>query len=131
MRERVSLFSSRFPGKIISESKLRRVYLRHGVRRKEVKVKKLLPQSTVVNFNEQRDKVLAKLAEAKRNKLPLLFLDEVAFTKTTHMTRTWSPRGIHLQVDQHQVYTGYRSVIATVCCEEGVVLLDSQEKIPT
>ena len=59
----------------------------------------------------------------------MLFLDETAFTKTTHMTRTWSPRGVHIQVDQAQVYTGYRSVIATVSCEAGVVLLDIEESI--
>ena len=38
MKERVQLFESKFPGKRISESKLRRLYLRHGVRRKEIKV---------------------------------------------------------------------------------------------
>ena len=52
MKERVQLFERKFPGKRISESKLRRLYLKHGVRRKEIKVKKLLPQSTVTNFVE-------------------------------------------------------------------------------
>ena len=61
----------------------------------------------------------------------VLFLDEIAFTETTHMTRTWSPRRIHIQVNQHQVYTGYRSVTATVCPEKGVILLEIVEEIPT
>ena len=52
MKDRIQLFERKFPGKRISESKLRRVYLKHGVRRKEIKVRKLLPQSTVTNFVE-------------------------------------------------------------------------------
>ena len=85
----------------------------------------------MTNFVEQRDAVLEKLSQAKQGHVPVLFLDEVAFTKTTHMTRTWSPRGVHIQVDQHQVYTGYRSVTATVSPDRGVVYLDSRPEIPT
>ena len=34
-------------------------------------------------------------------------------------------------MDQHQVYTGYRSVTATVSPDRGVVFLDIREEIPT
>ena len=43
MKDRIKLFERKFRGKRLSESKLRRLYLAHGVRRKEIKVSKLLP----------------------------------------------------------------------------------------
>ena len=100
VNERVSLFQAKFPDKRISASALRRLYLRHGVRRKEIKVQKLLPASTVQNFDTQRDAVLRKMTEARDTNLPILYLDEIAFTKRSLLSRTWSSRGMHVSVDQ-------------------------------
>ena len=40
MKDRIMIFQQKFPEKKISESALRRLYLRHGVRRKEIKAEK-------------------------------------------------------------------------------------------
>ena len=84
------MFHRKYPNKKVSASKLRRLYLANGVRRKEIKVAKLLPESTVRNFDQQRDAVLTKLRQAKADNLPVLFLDEIVFTKRSLITRTWS-----------------------------------------
>jgi hypothetical protein len=41
MKDRVSMFSLRFPDKIISETALRNLYLKNGVRRKQVHIEKI------------------------------------------------------------------------------------------
>ena len=51
-------------------------------------------------------------------------MDETNFTKASLQTREWSCRYSNLAVDQAQVYTGYRSVIATVSEEKGVDLIE-------
>ena len=73
--------------------------------------------------------ILNSMSQAKNENVPLLFLDEIAFTKRTFLTKTWSPRGIHFIVDQNQVYAGFRTTIATVSPEMGVVYLSTKEKI--
>ena len=40
MKERVSMFSLKFPDKVISETALRNLYLKNGVRRKQIHIEK-------------------------------------------------------------------------------------------
>ena len=59
--------------------------------------------------------------------MPIVYLDEVAFTKRTITTRCWSGRNTQLKVDQNNLYSEYRSVIATVSSEVGTVLIDIKD----
>ncbi len=57
-----------------------------------------------------------------------MWLYETNFTKLALQTTEWSRRRTNLGVDQQDVYTGYRSAIATVSEERGVELVWIQEK---
>ena len=69
------------------------------------------------------------MRDAKKNKLPVLFCDEVAFTKRSLLTKTWSPRNVHFRVDQSDIFSGFRTAIVAVSADEGLVHLDVEEKV--
>ena len=48
-----------------------------------------------------------------------MFLDEINFTKRSVLTREWSQKNSNLSVDQADIYTGYRSVIASMSEQYG------------
>jgi len=54
----------------------------------------------------------------------LIYLDETNFTKLAFLNKDWSRSKENQHVDQRDIYTGYRSVIASIS-EEGI------EKIKT
>ena len=37
---------------------------------------------------------------AKENNLPLIWLDEIVFSKTAMLRTTWTNKGVHLKTDQ-------------------------------
>ena len=84
--------------------------------------------NTVNTFDVQRNAILTKLREARGSDKPVLYLDEVVFTKRSLMTKTWSPRGIHFTIDQSQVFAGFRTAIVAVSPERGVVHFESEEQ---
>jgi transposase len=54
------------------------------------------------------------LTDREKSKEPLLYLDEVNFTKRSVQSLDWSGKNSNITVDQRQIYTGYKSVIAAV-----------------
>ena len=50
MKQRTVLFHRRFPDKRIAVTSLRRLYLRHGIRRKRVRLEKAMTQRVRRNF---------------------------------------------------------------------------------
>ena len=49
----------------------------------------------------------------------MIFLDEVNFTKLSIKSREWAAKNSNLTIDQSDIYTGYRSVIASMSEERG------------
>jgi len=128
LSERSALFSAAFPDKRIAVTTLRRLYLRHGIKRKRVVLAKVIPPRHAESYQTWQRIIMKELAEADRTGLPVLFLDETNFTKASLQTREWSCQLSNLSVDQKEVYTGYRSVIATVSAERGVDLIHIQDR---
>ena len=87
-----------------------------------------MPARDLHNYNEQKERVLKELKEAKAQKLPTVYLDELVFTKRTMIFREYSNRSQHLHIDEHNFYQKYKSVIATVSAEQGLILLDIGEE---
>jgi hypothetical protein len=50
IKERVLMFERRFPGKKLSITSLRRLYLKYGIKRKKVRLEKAMPARTRQNF---------------------------------------------------------------------------------
>jgi hypothetical protein len=58
MKERVTLFSMRFPQKVISATALYKVYKDHKIRRKQVHFDKILTPYQTIHFDESRQAIL-------------------------------------------------------------------------
>ena len=59
MKQRTVLFHRRFPDKRIAVTTLRRLYLRHGIRRKKVRLEKTMTQRVRRNFVQNCERLLA------------------------------------------------------------------------
>lgn len=123
LAERSALFTQMFPEKKIAVTTLRCLYLRHGIKRKKVELAKIVPKRQLESYRIWKTKLLEQMADARAKQLPIWYVDETIFSKTAMQTLEWSRRRTNLQVDQTQVYTGYRAVIATVSEEKGVELI--------
>ena len=53
----------------------------------------------------------------------MIYLDETNFTKLAFQNKDWSRKNENQHVDQRDIYTGYRSVIATISEDKGVELI--------
>jgi len=122
MKERTVLFHRQFPDKRIAVTSLRRLYLKHKIRRKRVRHEKVLPQGLRAQYVEKCNELLAELEWAENEGQTVVFLDEINFTKLSLARTEWSAKNSNLSVDQQEVYQGYRSVIATMTAERGIGL---------
>ena len=114
MKERVVLFHRMFPNKRISATSLHRLYKANGVTMKSVKINKSTPPPNLHNYEEQRIRTLGKLERATEQHLPVVYLDELIFSKRTIQSKALSLRNQHIKVDQNNLYIGYLAVIAAV-----------------
>ena len=129
--ERSALFTAAFLGKTIAVTTLRRLYLRHKIKRKKVVKRKVVPPHQEAAYQRWKEVLVGALEQVKARGLKLMWLDETNFTKLALQTIEWSRRLTNLSVDQQDVYTGYRSVIATISEERGVELISIQAKAVT
>ena len=67
--------------------------------------------------------LIRNMDEVISKRLKIIYVDEVNFTKRSIQKKDWSAKNSNLVVDQAQVMTGYRSVIAAVSEEKGVELI--------
>ena len=74
-----------------------------------------------LNFEVNRQQVVNDLKYAWDHNLPIIWLDEIVFSKTAMLKRTWSNRGIHFKTDQMDYYTAYRAAIVAVNSSIGIV----------
>ena len=81
MRQRAVLFHRRFTDKRIAITTLRRLYLRHGSRRKKVRLEKTMTQRVRRNFAQNCQSLQAEMEQAEREGRLLVFADETLFTK--------------------------------------------------
>ena len=51
------------------------------------------------NFEVNRSQVILDLKHAWDNNLPLVWLDEIVYSKTAMLKRTWSSKGVHFSTD--------------------------------
>ena len=120
MKQRAVLFHRRFPDRRIAVTSLRRLYLRHGIRRKKVRLEKTMTQRVRRNFVQNCRGLLAELEQAEREGRLLVFADEILFTKRALKLREWSAKNSNLAVDQEEVYVGYRAALASMTAESGI-----------
>ena len=66
---------------------------------------------------------------AETDNRPVVFCDEVVFSKSSIMKTAWCNRGVHFHTNQDDFYSGFRTVIAAVSSDMGLILIDSEEVI--
>mgnify|MGYP000565173956 CR=1 FL=1 len=59
-----------------------------------------------------------KLARSEGRRI--IYVDETLFTKLAFKSKEWSAKNTNLSVDQVDIYTGYRAVIASMTEERGM-----------
>ena len=99
MKQRTVLFHRRFPDKRIAVTSLRRLYLRHGIRRKKVRLEKTMTQRVRRDFAQNCQRLLAEVEQARDEGHILVFADEILFTKRSLRLREWSAKNSNLTVD--------------------------------
>ena len=123
MKMRTILFHRQFPDKRIAVTSLRRLYLKNKIKRKKVRQEKYLPPNTQDKFEFQRSELIEKLDLLQSKKMKFVYLDETNFTKLAFQSKDWSHCRENQHVDQRDIYTGYRSVIASISEEKGIELI--------
>ena len=58
----------------------------------------------------------------------LVYLDEINFSKRSVVLREWSAKNSNLAIDQEQIYVGYRSVIASMSEDTGMIHIRIQDR---
>ena len=127
MKQRTILFHRRFTDKRIAITTLRRLYLRHGIRCKKVRLEKTMTQRVRRNFVQNCQSLLAEIEQAEREGRVLVFADETLFTKRAIKQREWSAKNTNLTADQEDVYVGYRAALASMTAEKGICLVHVYE----
>ena len=127
MKQRTILFHRRFTDKRIAITTLRRLYLRHGIRCKKVRLAKTMTQRVRRNFVQNCKDLLAEMEQAEREGRILVFADETLFTKRAMKQREWSAKNTNLTADQEDVYVGYRAALASMTAEKGISLVHIYE----
>jgi len=127
MKQRTVLFHRQFPDKRIAVTSLRRLYLRHQIRRKKVRLEKTMTQRVRRNFAQNCQRLLAEMEQAEREGRLLVFADETLFTKRALKQREWSAKNSNLAVDQQEVYVGYRAALASMTSAKGMCLVTTAE----
>ena len=127
MKQRTILFHRRFTDKRIAVTSLRRLYLRHGIRCKKVRLEKSMTQRVRRNFVQNCKDLLAEMEQAEREGRILVFADETLFTKRAIKQFEWSAKNTNLTADQEDVYVGYRAALASMTAEKGICIVHIYE----
>lgn len=120
LKWRTKLFHRRFPDKRIAVTCLRRLYLKHGIKRKKVRQEKHMPQHARLQYQANCRLTRLALERAEQASRLIVYLDEIVFSKSSVISRDWSARNSNLAVDQTMIYTGYTAVIASMTKEKGI-----------
>jgi hypothetical protein len=94
-----------------------------------VRLTKDVPPAHKHKIKEQRAAILKKLALADELDMPIVYLDEIVFSKNTIKRREWSNFKQQLQISHDELFVGFRTVIAAVSGEDGLVYSESQEQV--
>ena len=114
MGERTQMFSSKFTDKKLSKTTLYRLYKKHGIKRKRILVEKTISDYQKLHFNENKENVIKGLNHAKEADLPVVYLDEIVFSKSSIKRETWMNKNVNFSTDQENFYCGYKAVIVAV-----------------
>ena len=118
--ERCEAFEQLYPPKRLCATRLRRIYLKHKIRRKAVRKLKAVPVRSAQRYQDWKEELVKQISMAEKAKRKFVYVDEVFFSKSTVMYKAYSHRLTNLAVDQEKIYLKWHIVIAGVSEEKGV-----------
>ena len=118
LKKRAKLFHRRFTDKRIAVTSLRRLYLKHGIKRKKVRQEKTMSEKVRMNFDQLCVNLLHELNTIKEKGLPIIYCDEILFGKRSIAQKDWASKNSNLTVQE--VCTGWRNVIASMTEHGGI-----------
>ena len=120
LKERARFFHRNFLNKTIAITSLRKLYLKHGIKRKKIRQVKSSEYRARADYKYKCRALSQVLDEVRREGRKIIFLDEINFTKLSLPPREWSNKHSNLAVESADVYCGYRSVMACMTEERGM-----------
>ena len=95
---------------------------------KKVRFKKKVPKTSQEVQPQQVIDARLGVQKAVDANMKIIWADEVNFTKHTVQYSTYSNKGLNVEVDQKDLYCGYKSVAAAVSREKGVEAISIQDR---
>ena len=99
MKERTILFHRQFTDKRIAVTSLRRLYQKHGIKRKKVRQEKSNPWKQRRGFMQECQQRLDTLADHRSRGRLIVYLDETVFSKKALKLIEYSARNTSLSVE--------------------------------
>lgn len=97
--ERCLLFHRKFPDKRVSTSGLLRLYKKHGITRKKVRMFKTPKNVTLHDYLADTKRCRDQVKDALDKQLPIIYVDETVFTKKTYFGYDYTPKYVSAKVD--------------------------------
>jgi len=120
---RLAEFLSKFPEKKISLTTFCRIYKKHQIRNKRIKITKLPDRVVRQRIKKQTAFMAKQLHEMIDRGFRIIFLDETLITKSTIPKREWTPKKQRLDIDFSQFSREVIAIIASISREAGVDMI--------
>jgi transposase len=120
---RLAEFLHKFPEKKISLTTFCRIYKKHQIRNKRIKITKLPDRVVRLRIKKQTAFMAKQLHEMIDRGFRIIFLDETLITKSTIPKREWTPKKERLEIDFGQFSREVIAIIASISREAGVDLI--------
>ena len=112
--ERRAQFLRRYPDRQISESKYWKLYRKHNVRKKKIKITKINDANRERRIRRETEFMAQQLQVMIQRGFRIVYLDETMVTTKTIPTHEWSGVNQQVQVDQRQYGRKAIAVLAGV-----------------
>lgn len=123
LKERVAQLKQRYPNKKLSATTLSRLYKKHKIRKKKIKI-------TKIPNRKQRAKIKLSVANIKKELLyytkkgfRIIYIDETMITKSTIARNEWSVNRENYEMDMADLNREGIAICAGVSLEYGIDLV--------
>jgi len=116
------MFHRSYPEIKISPSTLRKVYIAHRIRYKQIKRVKPVMDLLHGRSRSLALSMLQALDEARSSKLKIIFVDEAVFTFNTFQGRAWAHSGLNVQVPEKSLSMPTWAIVTGVSESKGLEL---------
>jgi len=119
--ERTLMFHRQFGEVMVSPSTLRRIYLRHKIRFKNIKRGKREIDFTDPHYKQLFLRMRHLLGQMQESKTKIIYLDETVFTFSTFRAKGWAHRRDRIRVNDSDLRVQTLALVAAISEDGGLV----------